>query len=761
MGAKAEHHVNGTVNGWRVRVRLVPGDGGWAFTLSPARVRDLGLVIGEEASVELAPEGPQRADLADDIAATLAANPDAAAFFDTLAQFYRKAYLRWIDATTRRPDVRAARIAEVADLLAAGVWNCSVNSEFSRTVVRFGASRSRVPDRPGRRVIKHHARSVRILVRKQSAGAAALPGLYLRRTPASGESETSVMGKRKQVCGLRAIAAPFVAADPAGSRVRTRLRVSADDHMVLWAVGSHLGSLAGRDLAARCAQGGLDGRGKNASRAVRKQALTAECSSRWAGAITRTSEDAYGLADRNLRAERASLQARIRKITARLSVPAGEKQGQVRGYATWAEHHQKTIRLKTLKGRLAHVERQAGSGIVSVVRGGKTLLRKRASLDVAGLTVEQWRAEWESARLFLTADGEAGKSWGNETLRWNPDERWLEVKLPAPLAYLANRPNGRYRLSCPVEFTYRGDEVAAQAATGPVRYDISHDPASGRWYADASWKTSPRPVPAVGELTRYPVVAVDVNAGHLAVAVTGPDGNVLGTPHTIPLGLSGLPVGTRDGRLRAAISGLITTARAYGARAVVIENLDFDEARSEGRERTGNRHSRGKRGRGFRRAVVGIPTGRFRDRLTQMTANAGLHVIVIDPAYTSKWGAEHWLPALRQHHPMTTGHHAAALTIGRRGLGHRARRRVNGNRATPEDVARPAPTRPRTPPAAKSAPRKPVTPRDPRQPSGTKTARPHRTTAGNQATQDRSGPPAQRVITTAQCLGTVKERSKS
>ena len=30
-------------------------------------------------------------------------------------------YLRWIDATTRRPDVRAARIAEVVGLLSAGV----------------------------------------------------------------------------------------------------------------------------------------------------------------------------------------------------------------------------------------------------------------------------------------------------------------------------------------------------------------------------------------------------------------------------------------------------------------------------------------------------------------------------------------------------------------------------------------------------------------------------------------------------------------
>jgi hypothetical protein len=43
------------------------------------------------------------------------------ACFDTLAQFYRKAYLRWINATSRRSDVRAARIVEAVDLLAAGI----------------------------------------------------------------------------------------------------------------------------------------------------------------------------------------------------------------------------------------------------------------------------------------------------------------------------------------------------------------------------------------------------------------------------------------------------------------------------------------------------------------------------------------------------------------------------------------------------------------------------------------------------------------
>jgi uncharacterized protein YdeI (YjbR/CyaY-like superfamily) len=100
---------------------MSPDGSGWVFPLGPGCIRDGRVAIGDEVIVELAPEGPQRQDLAEDIAAALAANPAAAAFFDTLAQFYRKAYLRWIDATTRRPDLRAARIAEVVDLLAAGI----------------------------------------------------------------------------------------------------------------------------------------------------------------------------------------------------------------------------------------------------------------------------------------------------------------------------------------------------------------------------------------------------------------------------------------------------------------------------------------------------------------------------------------------------------------------------------------------------------------------------------------------------------------
>jgi DNA-binding MarR family transcriptional regulator len=120
-GHKVDHHVHGTVNGMGVRGVIEPLDGGRGLVLGPAWRRGCGLAAGDRVEVVLQPEGPQREDLAPDFAAALAANPEAGAFFDSIAQFYRRAYLRYIDGTKRRPEVRAARIDEVVGLLAAGI----------------------------------------------------------------------------------------------------------------------------------------------------------------------------------------------------------------------------------------------------------------------------------------------------------------------------------------------------------------------------------------------------------------------------------------------------------------------------------------------------------------------------------------------------------------------------------------------------------------------------------------------------------------
>jgi Bacteriocin-protection, YdeI or OmpD-Associated len=118
-GPKPRHPVTGSVAGRPMRGNIEKREGGPVITLGPAWCR-VALRDGVEVEVVLEPEGPQRADLAPDIATALDAAPEAAAFFDSLAQFYRTAWLRWIDSTKRRPDHRSIRIAEMVRELQQG-----------------------------------------------------------------------------------------------------------------------------------------------------------------------------------------------------------------------------------------------------------------------------------------------------------------------------------------------------------------------------------------------------------------------------------------------------------------------------------------------------------------------------------------------------------------------------------------------------------------------------------------------------------------
>lgn len=120
-GARPRHHVTGHVGPHKVRGVIEPHAGGHALKLGPAWVRDHPVGAADTVTVTLAPEGPQRTALDPDLAAALAAEPEAAAFFDGLAQFYRKLYLTWIGGTKSRPDERARRIAEAVRLLKAGM----------------------------------------------------------------------------------------------------------------------------------------------------------------------------------------------------------------------------------------------------------------------------------------------------------------------------------------------------------------------------------------------------------------------------------------------------------------------------------------------------------------------------------------------------------------------------------------------------------------------------------------------------------------
>ncbi|WP_344895320.1 hypothetical protein [Actinomadura meridiana] len=224
---------------------------------------------------------------------------------------------------------------------------------------------------------------------------------------------------------MRSFAPPFVAAGPSGVTVRDRLKgLSLEDDRVLRLVGAQLGSLASRDLKIRC----TDALDHDADRwAARKRELTAESSARWAGSITKASHDQWVLSRRCQLAHIRSLEAGVRILKQRLSLPIGGK-GTKRapgGYRSRREWFCKSRRLSILEHRLAVARTECEAGVVHVVRGGRRMLNSRNNLQAAELTPERWRQRWEASRWFLAADGESGKLFGNETSasRWTATSR--------------------------------------------------------------------------------------------------------------------------------------------------------------------------------------------------------------------------------------------------------------------------------------------------------------------------------------------------
>ncbi|WP_408964408.1 IS200/IS605 family accessory protein TnpB-related protein [Nonomuraea angiospora] len=468
------------------------------------------------------------------------------------------------------------------------------------------------------------------------------------------------------VAEVRPIAAPYVASSPSGVAIRDRLKGLTDqDETVLRLVGTHLGALASKDLAVRC----RDGLAHVADRwAARKRELTAESSARWAGAITKASNDQWALARRGQLAHFQALQAGIATIAHRLSLPVGHKGTKVGpgGYRSRQEWFAKSRRLRVLADRLAAVRADWQAGLVRIVRGGKRLAGMRHHLQAAGLEEHEWRARWQAARWFLQADGESGKRHGNETIRITPTGE-VSIRLPAPLARLANAPHGRYVLSARICFAHRGTEWADRVhADRAVAYRIHLDSERCRWYLTASWQTSPTPVVPLRAALTHGVIGVDTNADHLAAWRLDTHGNPIGRSRRFGYDLTG-SAERRDAQVRHALTRLLSWSKSCGVRAIAIEDLDFQA------EKTREKHGRRKR---FRQLISGLPTARLRARLISMAGAAGIAIVAVDPAYTSKWGAQHWQAPLTGKSRQTTRHDAASIAIGRRALGHPIRRRT-------------------------------------------------------------------------------------
>jgi IS605 OrfB family transposase len=235
------------------------------------------------------------------------------------------------------------------------------------------------------------------------------------------------------------------------------------------------------------------------------------------------------------------------------------------------------------------------------------------------------------------------------------------------LAHLANAPHGRYQLTRPVTFAYRGDAWADRvAADRAVAYAITHDPDRGRWHLTAVWQPAPVPELPWEAAIAQGCIGVDTNDDHYAAWRLDRHGNPVGEPRRFSYDLSG-SANHRDAQIRHATTRLLHWARQCGAVAIGLEDLDFTDGKT--REKHGRRKQ-------FRRLISRFPTARLRSRLVSMAAQQGVAVIAVDPAYTSRWGAQHWQRPTSTPTRKTTRHEAASIVIGRRALGYPARRRT-------------------------------------------------------------------------------------
>jgi IS605 OrfB family transposase len=217
-----------------------------------------------------------------------------------------------------------------------------------------------------------------------------------------------------------------------------------------------------------------------------------------------------------------------------------------------------------------------------------------------------------------------------------------------------------------VSFPHRGTEWRDRITTNrAVAYRIHYDVQRGRRYIGASWTRKDLPIVPLEALRAGGVIGVDTNTDHLAAWLLDEHGNPTGAPRRFDYDMTGTAT-HRDAQLRHVLTRLLHWAKTAAVSAIAIEDLDFTDSK------TRDEHGRKK----FRQLISGIPTGKLRARLLSMCAEAGIGVIAVDPAYTSRWGAEHWQKPLTTNRRPASRHQAAAVAIGRRALGHRIRRRT-------------------------------------------------------------------------------------
>ncbi len=120
LGAGRRPAVRVTVNGHRYPTTVATRGGRFLVPLSAENRAAARVAAGDEVEVDIeVDDSPRTVVVPPDLAAGLAADPAAGAFFDGLAYTQGKEWVRWIEEA-KRPDTRRTRVQRTVEALREG-----------------------------------------------------------------------------------------------------------------------------------------------------------------------------------------------------------------------------------------------------------------------------------------------------------------------------------------------------------------------------------------------------------------------------------------------------------------------------------------------------------------------------------------------------------------------------------------------------------------------------------------------------------------
>lgn len=112
--------VVATVNGYTWRTSVARMGGEFLVGLNREVRQGAGVEAGDEVDVHLELDSaPREVEVPTDLAAALAADPQAGATFDRMAFTHRKEYARWI-TEAKRDETRQRRVQQAVEMIRAG-----------------------------------------------------------------------------------------------------------------------------------------------------------------------------------------------------------------------------------------------------------------------------------------------------------------------------------------------------------------------------------------------------------------------------------------------------------------------------------------------------------------------------------------------------------------------------------------------------------------------------------------------------------------